>query len=163
MIPERMRRIQASPAKQLRSPGDIGVLAIDEEIRIEELALNADVVDHLAAIERGGRRRAEHILVNPVMPVIDFLAAAVQVAHHRREVDSRGIDQRLLGQFHGRLNRQQLAANRADPRVHLAGIDQRLDEIRQQQNVGIERKNPRTFRQIDRLVLGGGKTDVFGL
>ena len=43
----------------------------------------------------------------------------------------------------------------------LAGIHQRLDEIGQQQNVGVERQNPAPFDRCDRLVLGRGETRFF--
>ena len=71
------------------------------------------------------------------MAVIHFLAAAIQMPQHRGKVDARGIDQRLVRNIEVRADRQQLAADRADLGIELPGIHHRLNEIRQQQHVGI--------------------------
>ena len=60
-----------------------------------------DVIDHLPAIERGRRGGAEYVLEIQIMAVVHFLAAAVQMAQHRREIDSRGIHQLLLRKIEG--------------------------------------------------------------
>ncbi len=55
---------------------------------------------------------------------------------------------------------EQLAAHRADLRIELSGIDQRLDEIRQQQHVGIEGEHPFAARELDGLILSRGEADI---
>ena len=49
------------------------------------------------------------------------------------------------------------------PGSDLPGIDESLDEIRQKEDVGIQRKNPGSLREIDRLILRGRKADVLGV
>ena len=87
------------------------------------------------------------------MAVIDFLAAAVQMPQHGREVDAGGIHQLFVGQIEGGPDGEQLSAHRADLGIHLPGVHQRLDEVGQQQDVGIERQNPLPLRQPDGLIL----------
>ena len=152
--------VQALPAHQLRPPGHVGILAVDEEIGIEELAVERDVLDHRAAVERGRGSGAEDVLVLQEMAVVHLLAAAVQVAQHGVEVDSGGIHHGLLGDLEVRRHGQQLAAHRADGGIELAGIHQRLDEIGQQQHVGIQRQHPIAARKLDGLVLRGREPDV---
>ena len=160
MIPARQRRVDAAPAHQLRAPGDVGILAVDEEIGIEELAQDRNVFDHLAAVERRGGRSAEDVFEVQVVAVVHFLAAPVQVAQHRREVDSGRIDQRFFGKIEGGADGEQLAAHRADLRIDLAGIDQSLNEVRQQQHVRIQRQDPLGLGKSDRLILRRGEADV---
>src|ERR1035441_2320868 len=51
-VPTHRRRcVDTSPAEQLRPPGHVGILAVGEEIRVEEVAVNGDVVDHLAPVQ----------------------------------------------------------------------------------------------------------------
>ena len=121
----------------------------------------ADVVDHRPAVQRSGSRRAEYILVVQVMAVVYFLAATVQVAQHRSEVDAGRIDQRLFREIERRLHGQQLAADGADRDRRSARVHQRLNEARQQQDIGIQCQNPIAARHADRLVLGSGEADVF--
>src|ERR1019366_8409585 len=67
----------------------------------------------------------------------------------------------LLGQVERRPNGQQFSADAADFRIYLAGFNQRRDEVRKEQDVGIECQNPLAAREPDGLVLGRGETDVF--
>src|SRR5215471_9950382 len=97
------------------------------------------------------------------MPVVHFLAATVQVPQGGREVDAGGIHQLLFRQIESGADGQQLSANRACLRIELAGLQQRLDEIRHKQHVWIERQNPLGLRQRDRLILRRGKTDIFAI
>src|SRR6267143_551225 len=83
----------ATPAHQLRAPGDVGVLAIDKEVGVEKFAVERNALDHLAPVQRRRRRSSEYILVLQVMAVVHFLAATVEVAQHRVEVNAGGIDQ----------------------------------------------------------------------
>ena len=55
-------RINAAPPQQLRAPRDVGVLAVDEEIGIEEIAVDRNIVDHAPAVERRGGAGAEDVL-----------------------------------------------------------------------------------------------------
>src|SRR5271155_1650080 len=56
---------------------------------------------------------------------------------------------------------EQLAADRADLGIELAGIHERLNEIRQQQNVRVQGKDPVAAGKPDRLILSSGEADVF--
>ena len=56
---------------------------------------------------------------------------------------------------------QQFPAYRSDPGIRLAGIHQRLNEVGQQQDVGIQRQHPVAARKLDGLVLRRRKTHVF--
>ena len=56
---------------------------------------------------------------------------------------------------------EQLAAHRADARIELAGVYQRLDEVGEQQDVGIQGQDPIAVGKLDGLVLGGREADVF--
>ena len=82
MIARRVGRVQAFPAHQLGAPGHIGVFAIDEEIGIEEFAVERNIFDHLAAVKRGRGSGAEDIFVIAEVAVIHFLAAAVEMPQH---------------------------------------------------------------------------------
>jgi hypothetical protein len=45
-----------------------------------ELAVQRDIVDHRAPVQRSGRGGPEHVFVLQIVAVIQFLAAPVQVA-----------------------------------------------------------------------------------
>src|SRR5438552_8850254 len=122
MIAARQGSVNAAPAHQLGSPGYVGVLAIDEEIGIEELAVERNVLDHLTAIKGCRCRGSEDTLVLQVMPVVHFLATTVEVPEHRVEVDPGGIDQGLGRNVESRGHGQQLPADRADLRIDLPRI-----------------------------------------
>src|SRR5690242_2817405 len=155
-----MRRVDAAPAHQLRAPGDIGIFAIDKKVRIEELFADGNVFDHLAAVQSGGGGCAENIFVLQIMPVVHFLAAAIQMPQHGGEVDSRRIDQRFFRQIEAGQYGEQFPADGTDLGVELSGIHQRLNEIRQQQNIRIQSQYPIAVAGADGLVLRGGKSDV---
>jgi hypothetical protein len=161
VIPAGVRGVQAFPAHQLGAPGHIGIFAVDEEIGIEEFAVERNVFDHGAAVKRRGRGGAEHVLVLQVVAVVDFLAAAIQMAQHGVEVDAGGIHHGFFGDLEMRRHGEQLAAHRADARIELTGVHQRLDKVGQQQDVGIQRQHPIAVGELDGLVLRGGETDVF--
>jgi len=93
-------------------------------------------------VKRGGGGGAEDILVMQIVPVVHFLAAAVQMAQHGVEVDAGGIHHRLLGNLEVRRHGEQLAAHGADLGIELPGIEQGLDEVRQQEHVRVERQYP---------------------
>ena len=115
MIAARQRRVNAAPAHQLSAPCDVGVLAVNKKIRIEELPENGDILDHLAAVQRRGGGGAEHVFEVEVVAVVHFLAAAVQVAQHRGEVDAGGIHQLLIGKIESGADGQQFAADACPP------------------------------------------------
>ena len=46
--------VQTTPAQELRAPGDIGILAIDKKIGVEECAINGNIFDHGPAVKGGG-------------------------------------------------------------------------------------------------------------
>ena len=48
-------------------------------------------------------------------------------------------------------------------RIDLPGVHQRLNEIRQQQHVGIQRQHPLAAGERDRLILRRREADVFSL
>ena len=160
VIAARVGRVQAFPAHQLGPPGDIGILAVDKEIGIEEFAVEGNIVDHGPPVERGGRGSAEDVLVLQVVPVVHFLAAAVEMAQHGVEVDTGGIHHGLFGNLEVRRHGQQLPADGADARVELAGVHQGLDEVGEQQDVGIQGHHPVSVGEPDGLVLGGGEADI---
>src|SRR4029453_4597713 len=70
VLADRLRHVERVPPEELRSPGDVGVLAIGKEALVEELAVDRDVGDHVVAVERGGRARSEDwSLAVPLSPV----------------------------------------------------------------------------------------------
>ncbi len=95
-----------------------------------------------------------------IVPVVHFLASAIQVAQHGSEINPRGIHQRFVGQIEGGADGQQLSAHRADLGIHLPGIGQRLDEVRKQQDIRIQSQHPLAAAHADRLVLCRGKADI---
>ena len=145
---------------QLGAPRDIGIFSVDEEIGIEEFAVERDVFDHGAPVEGGGGGGSEDVFVLQVVAVVYFLAAAVEVAQHGVEVDAGGIDHGLFGDLEVGTHGQQLAADRADVGIELSGIHQRLNEIGKQQHIGIEGKHPIAVGELDGLILRGGEPDV---
>src|ERR1700722_7948031 len=161
MIASCERRIKAAPTHQLRTPCDIGVLAVNEKVGIEKLSEDGNIVNHFAAIKRRGGGCSENIFEIKIMPVVDFLAASIEMPQHRREIDARRIDELFVGKIEGCANSEQFATYRADLGIDLSGIDQRLYEIRQQQDIGVECQHPLAAGEADGLVLCGGETDVF--
>ena len=123
MIAARQGSVNAAPAHQLGSPGHVGVLAIDEEIGIEELAHDGDVFDHGAAIEGGGGGGSEDVFVGQVVAVIHFLAAAIQMTQHGVEIDPGGIDNGFFGNLEMAGHGEQLAADGSDFGIDLPRID----------------------------------------
>ena len=120
MIAARVGRVDAPPAEQLRAPGDVGILAVDEEIGVEELAVDAKCRrSSPAGTSAAAAVAPKTYSFVQVVSVVDFLAAAIEVPQHRSEVDSSRIDQWLVGNSKC-LHRQQLAANRADSGFDLA-------------------------------------------
>src|SRR5579872_1319987 len=117
MIALGVGRVEAFPAHQLRAPGNVSVLAVNEEIGIEELAGDRDVFDHLAPVERGGGGGAEDVFVVAKMAIIHLETAAVEMPEVRGEIDAGGIDQRLLGEVEAGGHGEEFAADRADLRV----------------------------------------------
>src|SRR6266851_4331833 len=120
MIASRQWSVDAAPAHQLGAPSYVGVFAVDEEIGVEELAIERNVLDHLAAVKRRGCRRAEDILVLQIVSVVHFLTAAVEMPQHRIEVNPGGIDQGPRGDIESCGHGQQLTADRADLGIYLA-------------------------------------------
>ena len=165
-----VRRVEALPAQQLRAPSDVGVFAVNEEIRIKEFRSaglvgsprQRDVVDHLATVKRRRSRGPKNILVIHVLAVVHLLAAPVQMPQHRIEVDTRGIDNGSFGKIEGGAHREQLAAHRANFGVAVAGIDESLKKIRQEQDVRIEGQNPFAIGELDRLILDLGEGLLLG-
>ena len=160
VVRRRARVEDALPAQQLGAPGDIGILAVGEELGVEELPIHRHVGDHLAPVagRRGGG--AEHVLVPAVVSVVGLHAAAILVAQHGREEHARGIEPLDSLDIEAGVGQQELAADRAGHRVHPRGHHQAVDEVRQQQHVRIEREHPISAREGDRLVLRGGESDV---
>ena len=95
-----------------------------------------------------------------IVSVVDFLAAAIEMAQHGIEVNARGIDQRAGGNVERRRHGQQFAAHRADLGMDLAGVDQRLDEIGEQQHVRVQGEDPIAAGKRNSLVLGRREADV---
>ena len=65
------------------------------------------------------------------MAVIDFLAAAVEMPEHGREIDAGGVNQLLVWKIEGGADSQELSAYRADLGIHLPGFHQGLNEVGQ--------------------------------
>jgi len=84
--------INTSPAEQLGAPGHIGILAVGEEIRVEEIASLGNVVDHPPPVERRGGTGAEDVFGPIEGRAVGLVPAAVEVPHGGGEIDTRGID-----------------------------------------------------------------------
>src|SRR5215831_11159816 len=85
--------VNTAPPHQLGPPGYVGVLAVGEEIGIEEASVHRDVVDHPAAVEGRRRASAEDILLLVELGSVGLMPAPVKMAQRRSEVDAGGIDQ----------------------------------------------------------------------
>ncbi len=155
------RSIEATPAHQLRAPGDVGVFAIHEEIRVEELALDRNIVDHLPAIQRRRGGRAEDVFKVQVVASVGLLAAPVQVPQHGREIDAGRIHQLLFRQIETGADAEQLAADGAGFAVHAARQYQLLYEVLHQQDIRIQRQHPSPVRKSDGLVLRRRESNIF--
>src|ERR1043166_8975843 len=138
--------VKATPAHQLCPPCDVRILAIDEEVGVEELATYRDVLNHLPPVKRRSRRGPENILEAEVVPVINLLTAAIQVPQHRGKVDTSRINQLFFRKIEAGADSEELAADGPDLGIDLSCIHQRLNEIRQQQHVRVERQNPLPMR-----------------
>src|ERR1041385_1234758 len=146
VVAARERSVKATPAHQLCPPCDVRILAIDEEVGVEELATYRDVLNHLPPVKRRSRRGPENILEAEVVPVINLLTAAIQVPQHRGKVDTSGINQLFFRKIEAGADSEELAADGPDLGIDLSCIHQRLNEIRQQQHVRVERQNPLPMR-----------------
>ena len=132
MVTLRVRCVQTLPAHQLCAPRHVRVLAVDEEIGIEEFAPDLDVVDHFAAVKRSGRSGAEYIFVVAEMAVVNLEATPVQMAQVGREIDTGRVDRWLFGEIEGRRHCEQFSANGANFRVQIARSHQCFNEAGQQ-------------------------------
>ena len=159
---DRVRRIDASPPEELGAPGDVGVLAVDEEIGVEEAAVDRDVLDHRAAVEGGGGARAEHVLDALGVGGVRLPPAAVEVAHGRREKDAGGVDAGFGQRLEAVADREQLAADRARSGVAGGRMDQMAEEIGLQKDVRIQGQDPLAGARGNRPVLRLGESDVCG-
>src|SRR5262249_61638692 len=112
----------AWPAQKLRAPGDIGVLAVGEEVGVEEAAADRDVFDHRATIQRRRRTGTEDVLGAIVRAAIELVPAAVEVSHRRSEEDAGGIDEALGKRLESGTDRKQFSGYRARAWIQLAGI-----------------------------------------
>ena len=95
-----------------------------------------------------------------VVPVVDFLATAVQVAQHGGEKDPGGIDELLFRQVKGGADAEELAAYGAHFRVHVACVDKGLNKVGLQQDVGVQGQDPGPCGQFDSLILGSREPEV---
>ena len=72
-------RIKALPSQQLRTPRQIGVLTIGEEMLVEKLSLDRDILDHFVAIQRGSAGRSEDIFRCFKLSLIQFFSAPIEM------------------------------------------------------------------------------------
>ncbi len=122
VVAARIRCVDAAPSHELGAPRDIGIFAISEEIVVEKLAVDRDIVDHLAPVEGGRRSGSENILVLAIMAVVFFEASAVKMSQVGSEVDPGGIDYRFGRKVEAGGHGQQLAADSTGTGIDLAGI-----------------------------------------
>src|SRR5215467_11175797 len=87
-----VRRVNTAPPEELRAPSDVGVLAVDEKVGVEEAAFQLDVLDHAAAKQSGGGAGAEHVFHAAGKLGFRVVPAAVEMAHSGSEEDAGGID-----------------------------------------------------------------------
>jgi len=155
--------IEAAPAEELGAPGDVGVFAVDEEVGIEELAVDGDVVDHFAGVEGGGGGGAEDVLALEEVAVVDFAGAAVEVAEVGGEVDAGGVDAGLVLDVEVGAHDEEFAADGADAVIQAGGLEESLDEGGHEEDVGVEGEDPVALGEGDGLILCGGEADIGGV
>ena len=88
MIGDRLRVVQAFPAKKLGTPSEVGIFAISEKISVEKLSTDGDIVQHAAAVKTSGAGAAENVFKLFVLSMVGELAAAVEVAEVGSEEDA---------------------------------------------------------------------------
>src|SRR2546423_12014223 len=84
--------VQAAPTHQLGAPGKVRVLAIGEELHVEELAIERNILHHLAAEQSSSSGRAEYVFDAIVLSAIFDLAAAIEMTQVAAEIHARGIN-----------------------------------------------------------------------
>src|SRR5579862_4432399 len=152
---------ETPPAKQLRPPGHVGVLAIREKIRVEELAALRNIVDHLAPVQGRRGAGAENVRRPPELLAVQLAPPAIEVPHARGEVDPRRVDAGSLGRFKVAADRPQPSAHGSYSLVAARGFHQLPDEIGFEHNVGVQYEDPIARGSPDRLVLRGRESGVY--
>src|SRR6185437_8236738 len=122
----RRRHVQAVPAQQLRPPGQVGVFAVSEEVFVEELSLHRDILYHGPPVQGSGSGGAKDILRLLVLPAVNLLTAAVEMAQVAGEVDAGGINAGGKLRLATGIPAQQLPAERADPAIRGLSRGQQL-------------------------------------
>src|SRR5258706_2470762 len=97
-----MRRVDAAPAHQLSAPGYIRIFSVNKEIGIEKLILQRNIFDHTEPVQGRRGSGAENIFVMTIMPVVYFIAAAIEMAQHGSGINSRRIHQPTVPKVEGR-------------------------------------------------------------
>src|SRR5579871_2249562 len=138
VVRNRVRRVNAAPAKELRAPRRIRILAVGEEIRVEKTVVQRDCRNHLAPVQAGCRTNAKHVLRAPVAAVIGLVPATVEMPHSRSKINTHGVDSCVSRRSKVTAHTQQLAANRADPGVQITRLYQARYEPWLQYNVRIQ-------------------------
>src|SRR5207237_8710955 len=82
------RDVEAAPAEVAQPPGQIGILAVEEEVRIEVARRDLRALEGRTPIEPGGARGAEDRLLPLEASGRGLSPAAVEVAARRSGHDS---------------------------------------------------------------------------
>src|ERR1700674_5753511 len=71
--------IQALPSEQLRTPSQICVFAICEELLVEKLSLNSYVPQHFVTVECRSPGRSKNVFLHFELPLIQLFSATIQM------------------------------------------------------------------------------------
>ena len=87
------RHVQAPPAELAQPPGEVRVLAVQEEVGVEVAGRDPGVLERRAPVEAGRAGRARDLLLDLVAALGELARAAVEVPARGREADPRRIEQ----------------------------------------------------------------------
>ena len=163
VVGDRRWHVEAPPAQVAQPPGEIGVLAVEEEVGIKVAGRDPGALERGAAIEPRGPRSAADILLHRVSPGGRLAGSAVEVPPRRGEVDARRIQavgRRQIESF----GTHDAAGRGADVsrigRIETLGEDRR--EARLEPAIGIQCQHVPPGGRIDPRVHRGGESDVYG-
>src|SRR6266536_390392 len=92
VVSDRLRHVKTLPSQILKSPGEIGVLPVEEEVRVEEPGRDLRGLEGSAPVEAGRSARPEDLLLGQVPSVRGLSGAAIEVTAGHRSIDTRRID-----------------------------------------------------------------------